>query len=377
MTVARLRRVVFVSTTLGPYGAENQVRALAERFRHRGLGVGIIAMVSPEGSTADLEARAIRVASLGMKRGVPDPRAILRLRRLLNSWRPDIVHSHMVHANLLTRLSRLVAPMPVLISTQHNANEGATWRYLAYRATDRLADVTTNVSRGAVAEATRRGAAPTGRIQYVPNGIDLSPFAPNPGARTRIRRELSLEGRFVWLALGRLAPAKDYGTMLEALSRTRAQHPEVVLLIAGTGPLRAELEATIGHLNLGASVRLLGMRNDAAVLLRGADGYVMSSAWEGLPMALLEASASGLPIVATEVGGNGEVVIHGASGFMVRSGNPAALSEAMNRIMELSPAERAAMGATGRRVVAERYALDRVVDTWQRIYESLLTTRRR
>ena len=95
----------------------------------------------------------------------------------------------MVHANLLARLSRLVVPTPIVISTIHNENEGAQWRYVAYRLTSRLSDVTTAVSRVALAEATRRGAAPAGSILLVPNGLSTAPYAPDrPPANERARR---------------------------------------------------------------------------------------------------------------------------------------------------------------------------------------------
>ena len=120
----------------------------------------------------------MRTLSLEMRRGVPDPRALAHLARFLRRWRPDVLHAHMVHANLLARLSRLVAPTPVVISTIHNENEGGQWRYVAYRLTDRLSDVTTTVSRVALAEATRRGAAPAGSIVLVPERAEHGPVRP-------------------------------------------------------------------------------------------------------------------------------------------------------------------------------------------------------
>ncbi len=328
-------------------------------------------MLPPERSTADLLAHSVLVANLGMQRGVPDPRAVMRLRRVLRRWQPDVVHSHMIHANLLSRITRLVAPMPVLVSSGHSTNEGANWRYLAYRLTHRLSDVTTNVSAAAVAEATRRGAAPKGSIRVMPNGIDVEPYAPSPERRERSRAALQLQDEFTWLAAGRLAEVKDYYSMLAAFVGLKPAARETVLLIAGTGPLEDRLRARIAALNLASSVRLLGLRSDMPDLLAGADGYVMSSRWEGLPIALLEAAAAGLPIVATDVGGNADVVQEGVSGVLVPSGEPDALARAMRKIMDMSAEERAEMGRRGRVRVIDTFSLARVVDRWIALYEEV------
>src|SRR5690349_16972894 len=159
---SRAPRVVFLSTDSGMGGAEREVCHLAEEFQRRGWAVTAISMLPMQSPIADLASQGIRTSSLGMRLGVPDPRGLIRLARILRRVSPDVLHAHMVHANLLARLSRLLAPGPAVISTIHNENEGSQWRYLAYRLTNPLSDVTTAVSRVAELEATRRGAAPAG-----------------------------------------------------------------------------------------------------------------------------------------------------------------------------------------------------------------------
>jgi glycosyltransferase involved in cell wall biosynthesis len=126
------------------------------------------------------------------------------------------------------------------------------------------------------------------------------------------------------------------------------------------------------ELGLEDAVRFLGIRNDVPVVMSGADGYVMSSAWEGMPMVLLEAAAAGLPIVATRVGGNHEVVRHEETGFLVPAGDPEALAQAMLRLMELPEAQRREMGDRGRRHVRANYALTRVAERWEGLYREAL-----
>src|SRR6185295_17220993 len=316
-------RVAFVITDSGMGGAEREVCHLAEEFKRRGWDVAAITMLPLTSPIADLASRGIKTFSLGMRLGVPDPRGLIRLARLLRRLRPDVVHGHMVHANLLARLSRLLAPAPVVISTIHNENEGAQWRYLAYRLTNGLSDVTTAVSRVAQLEAMRRGAAPAGRILLVPNGLSTTPYERDDAARARLRDSLELGDRFTWLAVGRLAEAKGYGDMVAAFAMTLREHPDARLLIAGVGTLDDQIRAETRRLGIEGSVRLLGLRTDVSALMQAADGFLLTSRWEGLPMVLLEAGASGLPIVATDAGGSRDAVLDGVSGFVTPVGDPA------------------------------------------------------
>src|SRR5690606_24985728 len=114
---------------------------------------------------------------------------------------------------LLARIARALVPVPFLVSTAHNVPEGGRWRELAYRATDPLCDLTTNVSQAAVERYVRVGAVPAGKIRFVPNGVDLASFSRQEARGKAVRDELGLDDRFVFLAVGRFAPAKDYQTM--------------------------------------------------------------------------------------------------------------------------------------------------------------------
>jgi glycosyltransferase involved in cell wall biosynthesis len=364
--------IVFVSTALLRGGAETQVTLLASGLARRDWCVRVVSMRPPEAYVEELAAAGVEVVSLGMRRRVPDPRGVLRLARYLRAWRPDIVHGHMVHANLLTRVTRPLAPVPVLVSTAHNVIEGPRWREVAYRLTDALSDLTTNVSAAAVDRYVQIHAAPEHKIRCVPNGIDLSRFRRDEVARRRLRDELGIADRSVLLAAGRLESAKDYPTMLRALSLVAREHPNILLLIAGTGTLEPEVRQLVAELDLGPHVRLLGARTDVPALMSAADLYVLSSAWEGLPLVLIEAAAVELPIVATDVGGNREVVRHEDNGLIVFPQDPRALASAIGQVLNMPPEARQRWGAAGRRLVEREYDIDRVLDRWEGIYREFL-----
>jgi glycosyltransferase involved in cell wall biosynthesis len=365
-------RVLFLSTSMGMGGADQQLLSAAREMVARGHEVFVVSL-TPLGPMG-LESRSLGIPteSLEMARGIPDPRGLLRLARLVRAWQPDVVHSHMVHANLMARVLRLVVPVPVLVSTIHNISEGGALLMAGYRLTNGLVDHMTIISQAAADRFVRDRIIPERLLSVIPNGVNADEFRNVPeAARQAARRSLGLEGEFVWLAVGRFEVAKDYPNMLHAFARVREQQPGAVLLLVGRGALQDDTESLARDLGLEGAVRFLGVRRDVPELMSAADGYLMSSAWEGMPMVLLEAAAAGLPIVTTAVGGNGEVVGDEESGFLVPPRDAGALGSAMLRLMGLSEPERRAMGERGQERVRSRYGLGRVVERWMDLYQEL------
>ncbi|HSW09530.1 MAG TPA: glycosyltransferase [Bacillota bacterium] len=364
--------MTFLLTDLARGGAETTVVSLATWLARRCWEVGVVSMLAPKDYTDLLGASGIPIASLGMRRKVPDPRAVFGLARILRQWRTQVLHCHMVHANLLGRVTRMASPVPALISTAHSINEGGVWREFGYRLTDRLSDLTTHVSRAGGDRYLRVRAVSPARLLVIPNAVDLDRYRPDPAIRQALRDRLGLKQRFIWLAVGRLEPAKDYPSLVKAFAKVGDQHPTSVLLVAGEGSCRPQVERMVADLGVTGRIRLLGLRDDVPDLMRAADAYVMSSAWEGMPLVLLEASASGLPIVATDTGGNREVVRDGSSGFLVPPSDPDSLARKMLDLMGLGEPERWQMGQAGRARMESEHALDRIAALWENIYRELV-----
>lgn len=367
--------ITFLTTGLNYGGAETQLVRLATRLKKRGWDVQVISMISPVAYVEELERAGIPVYSLKMRRGVPDPRGLFRLIKILRRERPQILHCHMVHANLLGRISRIFFKTPILICTAHSIIEGGRKREIAYRLTDWLCDLTTQVSRAGLERYVQIGAVPRHKVIHIPNGIDTEIFKPDLEARIRLRKELGIEDKFVWLAVGRFEEAKDYPNMLNAFAKVVLERNDSVLLIAGQGSLMGKTKQLVDELGITSHVYFLGVRKDIPALMNAADAYVMSSSWEGMPLVLLEASAIGLPIVTTDVGGNREIVIDGKSGFLVPPKNSEALAQTMLKMMDLDENVRKEMGDYGRRYIKENYDLERVVDQWEGLYLQLLKSK--
>jgi glycosyltransferase involved in cell wall biosynthesis len=205
-------------------------------------------------------------------------------------------------------------------------------------------------------------------LLVLPNGVDVELWRPDPSVRQAVRRELNLADEFLWLAAGRLDPVKDYPTLLAALTAL----PEPArLVIAGAGPLEGELTQLSARLGLEHRVTFLGFVPQLRRWMQAADGFVLSSRWEGLPMALLEASACALPAVATDVPGTRETMLV-LSGSLAPAGDAPALARAMLALMQTPPGQRAHQGEHARQQVIDHFSLEAALDRWETLYADLL-----
>ena len=354
-------------------GAERQVILLAHGLCARGWRVSVVALSGAGGdAAAQLTASGVAFLSLSMRKGLADPRGWMRVHRWLQQEAPDVVHAHLPHAAWMARWSRLGAPVRVVVDTLHSSFTGTPGRRLGYRVSGWLSDQVTAVSH-AVADAHRL-AGMAGSIEVFPNGVDVAAWRPNAAIRTALRRELALEHEFIWFAAGRLEPVKDYPTLLQAM----ADLPESArLIVAGSGPLEIQLRQLSTEFGLDSHVRFLGFDPNILRWMQAADGFVLSSRWEGLPMALLEAAACALPAVATDVPGTREVVVDGDTGLLAPQGRAASLAGAMSWMMNASAEERKAMGVRARQRVIDHFGLECALNRWEALYADLLQRNRR
>ena len=368
------RTILFVVTTLEWGGAELQVWYLSREFLARGWRVEVVSLVPSGPLQGRFEGCGIPIHNLGMRRGIPNPLAIVRLAGLVRRVAPSIVHSHMVHANLLARVAHpLFHPVP-LVNSGHNANEGSQWRYYAYRYTDRWCDRFHTVSRIALDQYVEGRFASRAKLFYLPVGVPVESAPANDRIRARLRRELELGNAFTFLNVGRLEPQKDQAGLLRAFT-SLLRHRSARLLVVGTGELGPGLERMAQELGISREVRFLGSREDVRDLMGAADAFVLSSRWEGLPTVVLEAGLAELPVVTTAVGDLPLLLEDDLSAFVVAPGDVGQLSRAMERMQALAPAERALIGKRLRQAVCDQCDLKKVTDGFERVYGELLEFR--
>jgi glycosyltransferase involved in cell wall biosynthesis len=337
------------------------MRGLRERG-HEVIGV------AAEGKLLDVaREEGFRIVPVPMARNL-SPRAqlgaFLALLRLFRAERPDLVHAHMPISGFLARIAARVAGVRRVAYTGHGFlfNQPGPWpRRAASLAMEwlggRLTDIFLTVSTEEAADARRlglhRGATAIG------NGRDPNKFRPDPAARARIRAELGVAAdRVVVIAVSRLVRHKGY---LELLAAMRDVPAELWVVGERLSSDRGEdLAPHFAASGLGENLRLLGYREDVSALLAAADIFVLPSHFEGLPMSVIEAMLSGLPVVATGIKGPREQVAEGETGLLVPPRTVAPLAAALRRLAT-DPALRARMGAAGRARALARYDEARIV----------------
>lgn len=326
--------------------------------------------VSAEGSLlADLRAEAFRIEPLPFARTLSlraQWRAFRALVALFRRERPDLVHGHMPISGLLARVAARVAGVPRVAYTCHGFlfNQPGSWRrqgasLLLEWVGGRLTDVFLTVSTEEATDARRLLIAR--EATAVGNGRDPALFRPDPAARARIRAELGTPpDRVAIVAVSRLVRHKGYPELLAAMRDV----PGAELWVVGErlpSDHGDDLEQVFACSNLGDRLRRLGYRTDVASVLAAADIFTLPSLFEGLPMSVIEAMLTGLPVVATAIRGPREQVVDGQTGLLVPPATVAPLAAALNRLARNS-AERAAMGAAGRVRALALYTEERVVE---------------
>jgi glycosyltransferase involved in cell wall biosynthesis len=351
-------------------GAERQVVTLAQELAARGWRVTLIALSGTAGEFGELlHSAGVTFLSLEMRKGLVDPRGWVRLNVWLRRKRPDLLHAHLPHAAWLARWSRLAAPVRVVMDTIHTAGTGTGGRKLGYLWSNWLTNKTTAVSHGAAHTWLDARMVTDEHLEVVPNGIDTETWKPDLAARMALRAELGLRDEFLWLAAGRLEPVKNFPLLLRVMA---SLPPHAHMVIAGSGSQAEVLWSQARALGIEGRIRFPGYQSNLLRWMQAADGFALSSLWEGLPMSLLEAGACGLPCVSTAVAGATEILLDQLTGFLVPAADEDTLRQAMLRLMEMSAESRQSMGLAARQSITERYSIGSVLNRWESLYANLL-----
>ena len=364
--------ILHLITELNIGGAEKALSRLLTRMDRDHFTPTVACLYGGDGPVADeIRALGIPITDLGMTAKWRLD-ALWRLYRLLRRERPTILHTWMFHANIPGRVLGRLAGAPIIISSERTMGQESRWRYWLNRITDPLTDRVVCVSQLVADFVVAEVGIPRHKTTVIPNGIDVRAFEHLPTKReARAMLGLPLDSMLIGTVV-RLDPVKRLDVLLQAVTSVDDAHAAII----GDGPERSRLEALSKQLGLGERVHLVGHQNNVSDWLAALDVFTLTSDWEGMSNAVLEAMSAGLPVVATAVGGTPEVVVDGITGLLVPPRAPDALAQAITRLLR-TPALRRKMGQAGRERVERHFSVERMVQETEALYEELVREKMR
>jgi sugar transferase (PEP-CTERM/EpsH1 system associated) len=361
------RRILFVNHSLAMGGIEtmivDMVRLLPKEQYHAEVAV------FEGGGTLEkaLESAGVLVHRLGKREGV-DAGLFLRLRSLLRKGRFDVVHTHNYAAWLYGNIARRLAGTAVHVHTEHSGVAASRARYAAERFLSKSTSAVVAVSDHVADVLVNHIGVASSRVKLIHNGVNTTRFVQNAQQRDEVRAALGIGAPEVVVGIvARLAAIKNHTYLLDAFASLIKLSPAARLLIVGDGSERARLEQHAQQIGVSSKVIFAGERRDTERMLNAMDVYALSSTSEGMNLTLLEAMSSGLPVVATAVGGNVEIVREGETGYLVPLNAPLEFARALAACTN-SASLRSTLGANARASVASRFDEHAMIAQYTRLY---------
>lgn len=366
--------VAHVVLSLRTGGLERVVLQLVEHMDRSRFEPLVVALEGPGDLAPELDRLGVALHVFPRKRGL-DVQVLSDVANLFEQKRIALVHTHNpsphVYGSFAASIVRHRGVLrPTVVHTKHGRNHPDDGRrVMVNRVAAAFSDRVVAVSDDARKVALEVERIEPHRLVTIRNGVDTTKVCPGDG--TAKRRALGIaDDTFHIGCVARLSIEKDHATLLHALSILRERLPQACLTLVGDGALRAELEELSEKLGVRDAVKFVGSTNDVASFLPAFDVFALSSRTEGTSLTLLEAAAAALPIVATHVGGNAEIVVDGESGILVPAGQPRAFAEALETVA--MRADRREMGARGRADIVARYDLAKMVAAYDTLYTEVL-----
>ncbi len=364
------KHIMFITFSLDVGGIETLILEICRRIDRQKYQPFVCSFYEKGRLAKEFESLDIPVLTVPKLTESIDWTLPFRLAKQFRDLDIDIVHTHNPSVWLYGGIAAKLACLP-LIHTAHTPSDYAVGRWgMIERVLSWFTDQVTSVSKS-VAEFMIEGeGVARKKVQVILNGVKSEDYDVTVD-RAEKRRELGLaENDFAYINVARFFPNKDHSTLLKAFAIVVKQMPEAKLLLCGEGTLKEDLMKEAAALGLTNSVKFLGNRRDIPYVHRAIDVFVLSSIKEGLPIVLLEAMASGVPIVTTDVDGNPEAVLHNETGLVVPARNPEALAKAMIELKN-DPARRRSMGEKGRTRVKEHFTFEKMVASYYAIYDRI------
>ncbi|HEY6349376.1 MAG TPA: glycosyltransferase family 4 protein [Candidatus Angelobacter sp.] len=365
-------KIMHLISSEGFYGAENVVAALAHDLQESGnsacIGIFENAHASPNSVAGQFESRGLQVIRIPCRRRV-DRAAVRRIREIIRIQEIDLVHSHGYKSDIYAWLAVRRLQMPLMATSHLWTRQTAAVRFyefldgLVLRRFDAVAAVSARI-----AGQLRQSGVSAEKITVIDNGIDLRPFQ---SAVPVLKSELKAGDRLLIGTVGRLTAQKGMEYFLTAARQLLKDFPQMLFAIVGDGPDREKLEQMAKDLNIEKSIHFTGARSDMPAIYASLDIFVLASVAEGMPMALLEAMASGRPVVATAVGAVPQVVVVGRTGMLVRARDAAGLADALANLLR-HPELCDRLARNGQTEVRKQFSSQVMTQKYCKLYAQLL-----
>jgi len=363
-------KVLHLITSLEVGGAQHGLLLGLPRFDPEQYEHIICSLMNRIPMAGQFRESGVEVHSLGLNRRT-DLSVVVRLHRLMKKVRPDVLHTYLLHANVLGRIVGRLVGIPVIIGSERTIGQAGRWGRLATKLSNPLTDaVEVNSELGAKTIEVDLG-VPSRKIEVVRSGVDLHKFGHST-KRSILRSELGLkEGQHLVLYIGRLRPVKGIEYGLRAFAAAQSQQHSMHMVLAGEGEQLDYLKNIANELNVSEHVSFLGVRNDLPDLLAAADSVLMPSLTEGFPRTAIEAMAAGKPIIATNVGGTSEAIINGETGILVPAKNIEVMSSTLLRLVNDENLQ-FKLGEAGRQRSENNYSVNNYVTRLDGLYRQLM-----
>ena len=364
-------RIAQVIDTLGWGGAQNMMVSLSSSLHERNFDVTVISLGTEDAPFA-VQLRQLGVPFICIpSRHLFDPLRFIRLVKVLHQGNFDLIQSYLTYANILCGIAGVLVGTPVIASLRNSGIDSRHYNPLRFRLE---AWVLSHLVRGVIANGYanadfHRARVGKTSIDVIPNTVPV-PGLLSEAERVSVRSELTkgATGPIV-ISVGRISPPKGYPDLITAFATIAQRFSDASLVIVGGGEMRSQLSEQIHMLGMDDRILLLGARDDVPRLLMASDVYVSASHWEGMSVALLEAMAAGLPVVATTVGDASRMVIDG-TGLLVKPHQPDELASALAELLA-NPLRCKSLGAAGRAHVAAHYDRDAWVQAFIDFYKEV------
>ena len=367
-------KILFLITGMGRGGGETQVRYVSTELQNRGWDVTVCTLIDRLEQPEEFRSSGVKLKSMSLPKGQLNPYSLVKAIREVRKINPEVVITFTYTANILGRLIKNISGIKHLITSIRNERFDGIGREYLLRYTRFLDSYATTNSSKVYNDIINKRFINPSNSKVIRNAIEISTNTPknNINKINKLKYTLNIDSNeFIWVAVGNHRQQKAYPVLIDAL--TKINYPFKLLLVGKTYG-NSEIENLVNKLGLNNSVQVLGKREDVPDLLALSNAFVMSSNWEGMPNAMIEAMAMGLPVVSTNVGGVSELVKENRNGYLVPPGDPEALCKAMKRMMALPNEDRNKMGKQSEGTIKKDFKTKDIIDQWEELFSELLAS---